>query len=73
MKPEIDDPKNPDMSPEAIDARFRMVEALRKLCISLRETGDAARRAAQSLGHTNASSQETTRCDAIPESPHSPS
>jgi|GEM_PF-4335698 len=38
------DPKNPDMSPEAIDQRFRMVEALRKLGVPLKEAGEQARR-----------------------------
>ena len=40
MERELDNPKNPDMSPEAIDERFRMVEALRKLCLSLTEAGE---------------------------------
>ena len=31
-----------DMSPEGIDQRFRMVEALRKLCVSLKEAGERA-------------------------------
>ncbi len=29
-----------DMSPEAFDRRFRMVEALRKLCVSLKQAGE---------------------------------
>lgn len=32
-----------DMSPEAIDRRFRMVESLRKLCLSLKAAGDQYR------------------------------
>ncbi|MEX0726214.1 MAG: hypothetical protein WD065_08095 [Planctomycetaceae bacterium] len=34
------EPPAVDMSPEAIDQRFRMVEALRKLCVSLKEAGE---------------------------------
>jgi hypothetical protein len=33
------DPKNPDMSPDAIAARLNMVEQLRRLCVSLRAAG----------------------------------
>jgi hypothetical protein len=39
MRPERDDPKNPDMSPEAVERRLRMVESLRRLCLSLKEAG----------------------------------
>jgi hypothetical protein len=44
MKPESGQPPPVDMSSEAIDQRFRMVEALRKLCVSLKEAGEQARR-----------------------------
>ncbi len=39
----LDDPKHPDMSPAAIDRRLRMVESLRKLCVSLKEAGERTR------------------------------
>lgn len=35
------DPRHPDMSPEAIAARLKMVDELRRLCMSLREAGSA--------------------------------
>ncbi|MEX1229124.1 MAG: hypothetical protein WEB58_02715 [Planctomycetaceae bacterium] len=42
MTSEPTEPPAVDMSPEAIDRRFRMVEALRKLCVSLKEAGERA-------------------------------
>lgn len=35
--PTLDDPKNPDMSSEAIDRRIRKVSQLRKLGLSMRD------------------------------------
>jgi hypothetical protein len=43
MKAEPPEVPPVDMSSEAIDERFRMVEALRKLCVSLKEAGEQAR------------------------------
>ncbi|MFN0199485.1 MAG: hypothetical protein ACKVT0_22260 [Planctomycetaceae bacterium] len=40
MTPKPTDVPTVDMSPEAIDRRFRMVEALRKLCVSLKQAGE---------------------------------
>jgi hypothetical protein len=40
MKIEFPDPKHPDMSPEAILERLRMVEALRRLGVALKEAGE---------------------------------
>lgn len=40
MKVNLPDPKHPDMSPEGIDERLQMVEALRKLGVSLKEAGE---------------------------------
>ncbi|MDP1797648.1 MAG: hypothetical protein Q8K78_09215 [Planctomycetaceae bacterium] len=40
---QLPDPKQPDMSPEAIYERLQMVESLRRLCLSLKEAGDADR------------------------------
>lgn len=42
MTNERTEPPAVDMSSEAIDRRFRMVEALRKLCVSLKEAGERA-------------------------------
>lgn len=47
-----DDPRNPDMSPEAIGARLQMVDELLELCLSLKEAGDAHR--ARQLARTSA-------------------
>ena len=40
MKVDDPDPKHPDMSPEAILERLQMVEALRKLGVSLKVAGE---------------------------------
>jgi hypothetical protein len=37
LPPTGHDPRQPDMSPEAIAARLKMVDELRRLCLSLRE------------------------------------
>ncbi len=39
MNLELPDPKHPDMSPETIRERLRMVEALRRLGLALKEAG----------------------------------
>ncbi len=43
MKIEDDNPRNPDMSPEAIGSRLQMVDELLTLCLSLKSAGDAHR------------------------------
>lgn len=43
MKIEYPDPKRPDMTPEAIEQRLQMVEALRKLGMSLKDAGEQTR------------------------------